>query len=341
MKSNKDKQMDFEDEVLESVVKSDHAYRKLLKQINFHKLVKPLENLYSKTGTPGEPIARGFKALLLQHWEDLSDRQIERYLTENLPAKLFCGYKLREKTPDHSYFGKLRKRIGLENLSKLFNKVIEQLEKLGYLGNVFHFVDASSLLSKVNVWEARDKALSDKENTEIDEETGNKKLNNKNIGKYSSDKDARFGCKSSKNFWFGYKRHNVVDMKHGMITQVSITDASIPDFKAFITEKLCPDGGMVFMDKGYDYEAVYEELEKNNCANAIIKKNNRKDKNRSLDKWRSSVRMPYENVFKIQSKIARFKGKIKVTFQAILDALVHNLKRLLNINRITPPIGQN
>ncbi len=340
MKSNKDLQLDLNDELLESLVDKNHAYRKIKNLVNFHELTKPLEKLYSKTGKPGEPVCRGFKTLLLQHWEDLSDRQLARYLKENLPAKLFCGYKLQDETPVHSYFGKLRERIGLSELSKLFNKVIELLKSKGLIGNAFHFVDASSLLSKINVWDARDKALADRENDEIDEETGNRKLNNKNMSKYSSDKEARFGCKGNKNFWIGYKRHNVVDMKQGIITKVAITDASVPDFKAFINEKLCPQGGMVFMDKGYDYDAVYIELKNNNCANAIIKKNNRKDKNKYLDKWRSSVRMPYENVFKSQSKVARFKGKTKVMFQAYLDALVHNFKRLLNAHRTTMPSYQ-
>lgn len=331
MKSNEDRQLDFDDELLNSLVKSNHPYRKINNLIDFFKLTKPLEKLYSKTGQRGEPVCRGFKALLLQHWEDLSDRNMERYLQENLPAKLFCGYKLKDKTPDHSYFGGLRKRIGLDELSKLFNRVIEILKSKGLVGNAFHFIDASSLLSKINVWEARDKAIADRTNEEIDDETGERKLNNKNISKYSSDKDAKFGCKGKSKFWIGYKRHNVVDMKQGLIIKVGITDAAKPDFKGFLDEDLCPDCGMVFMDKGYDYDDVYEELKKNNCANAIIKKNNRKDKNKYLDKWRSAVRMPYENVFKLQSKYARFKGETKVKFQAYLDAIAYNFKRVLRI----------
>jgi len=219
-----------------------------------------LHEIYSDRGRKGIALESGFKCLLIQYWEDLSDRQLERYVRENMVMRWFCGYKLTERTPDHSFYGKLRKRIGVERLSELFNEILKKLEEQGYIGNIFHFVDASSLISKINIWTARDKAIRDKENKERDE-NGNKKLNNKNVSKYSSDKEAKFGCKGNKNFWFGYKRHNRVDMRQGIITKVEVTDASVPDSKAFVEKDLCPERGMVFMDKGYDTEAVYKKLE--------------------------------------------------------------------------------
>jgi len=54
------------------------------------------------------------------------------------------------------------------------------LEKAGYVGNVFHFVDASSLMSEVNLWDARDKGIADSENKTVDKDTGNPLMNNNN-----------------------------------------------------------------------------------------------------------------------------------------------------------------
>ena len=68
-------------------------------------------------------------------------------------------------------------------------------------------------------------------------------MNNANIGDYSADKDARFGCKGKDKFWFGYKRHVAVDMKHGIINNVAVTPANVADDKGL--ELGCPDGGMV------------------------------------------------------------------------------------------------
>ncbi len=331
MIGHENKQQEFYDELLEKIVQENHAYRKIKKAVKFETLLERLTGIYSKKGTKGEPIERGFKCLLIQYWEDLSDRELERYVRENMVMRWFCGYKIDESTPDHSYFGKLRKRIGIERLSELFNKIIQGLEKAGYVGNIFHFVDASTIMSKVNLWEARDKAIRDKENKEKDE-CGNKKMNNKNVSKYSSDKEAKFGSKGKNHFWFGYKRHTRVDMRQGMITKVSVTGADVPDGKAFIREGLCPKSGMIFLDKGYDSYAVDEEIERQGCANAVIRKRNRKIKNPELDKWRSSVRMPYENTFAHKRKITRYKGLNKVWFQSVFESIVHNIKRLIAID---------
>ena len=48
------------------------------------------------------------KMLILQFIEDLSDRELARFLAENNiaennGAKLFCNFSLTDKTPDHSF----------------------------------------------------------------------------------------------------------------------------------------------------------------------------------------------------------------------------------------------
>ena len=113
--------------------------------------------------------------------------------------------------------------------------------------------------------------------------------------------------------------------------QVAVTDASIPDQKAFLQESLAPEGGMLFMDKGYDSDSVCEELRKNNVASGVIMKNNRKQKNYDLDRWRSKLRMPFEGTFSKMPKLTRYRTKVKVTFEVIFQALVHNCKRLVKI----------
>ena len=192
---------------IDELVAADHPYRPMLRVLDFGKLTRPLGKLYSDLGRGGYPIEQGFRCLLLQYIEDLSDRQAERFIRENLAAKLFCGFELLTPTPEFSYFSRLRSRIGLAELTKLYNRVRDSLQGSGMIREVFTFVDSSQLLSRVNVWEARDRALADRENEEKDD-SGNRKLNNKNVGKYSSDSDARFGCKGKDKFWFGYKSGN-------------------------------------------------------------------------------------------------------------------------------------
>jgi IS5 family transposase len=319
---------------VDELVRSDHEYRLMLKVLDWGKLTWPLRALYSDLGRGGYPVEQGFRCLLLQFLEDLSDRELERYLQENNAGKYFCGFELLSKTPSFSYFSYLRTRIGTKRLAKLFNRVVESLRASGIIRGVFTFVDASTLLSRVNVWEARDRALADRQNRERDA-AGNGKLNNKNVDQYSSDSEARFGCKGKKNFWFGYKRHVSVDMSGGLISKVLVTPANVPDHR--VLKEICPDGGMVFADKGYCVGEVEAALAEKGCHSGVIKKNNMKGKNRDKDRWLSGVRMPFEGVFARVNKRARYRGVEKNGFQVLMQALAFNLKRLIRL--VVPPLS--
>lgn len=325
--------MNFYETSVEELVREDHYYRKLLRVVDFERLTERFKNLYSPNGRKGYPISSGFKALLLQFLEDLSDRQMENFLEDSNAAKLFCGFNLKDQTPDHSYLHTLRARIGAHRLSELFNQVVESLKKANLIRGVFTFVDASMIQSKINVWEARDKALADAENDQHNDD-GTPKMNNQNISKYSSDPDARFGCKGKDKFWIGYKRHISADMHQGFITKVDVTPANVTDAKGLAL--VCPNGGMVFLDKAYCSTDASEILAQHHCHSGAILKNNMKAKNKDKDRWLSSVRMPFEGIFSKQSKLARFRTTLKVRFQALMQALVVNLKRLLAIG--SPPL---
>jgi transposase, IS5 family len=308
-----------EEEIIEKIVKEDHVFRKLNRIINFEKLISPYRKLYSDTGAEGIDVIKGFKALLIQFWEDYSDREMERLLQENVAVKWFCGFTLLEKTPDHSYFGKLRIRLGTKNIADIFNNVNEELRRKGLFGDVFKFIDASSIVTKTALWEERDKAIAN----------GEEKLNNQNVKDYATDKDARWGAKSKTNIWFGFKRHHNVDMRFGLIDKVAVTPANAPDPKAL--KNIITKNTMVFMDKIYDQKKAYEILKANGCHSGIIMKNNNKLKNKYLDSWKSKTRMPFEGNFSKLRKRAKFRSEVKVLFQCFSEAIVHNLKKAVVI----------
>ena len=110
-----------EEEILEKLVDENHAFRQLNELINFAEIVSPYYGLYSDIGAAGTDILKGFKCLLVQFWEDYSDREMERALKDNIAVKWFCGFELLEATPDHSYFGKLRKRLGAKTIADIFS----------------------------------------------------------------------------------------------------------------------------------------------------------------------------------------------------------------------------
>lgn len=308
-----------EEEIIEKMIKADHAFRKLKRLIDFEKLISPYRKLYSDTGAEGIDVIKGFKALLIQFWEDYSDREMEKVLEENVAVKWFCGFTLLEKTPDHSYFGKLRKRLETKNIADIFNSVNQNLREKGLFGDVFRFIDASAIVTKTALWEERDKAIA----------SGEEKLNNQNVKNYAADKDARWGAKSKTNIWFGYKKHHNVDMRHGLIDKVAVTPANVPDPK--VLKEIIVPNTMNFMDKIYDQKKSYQTLKANNCHSGIIKKINNKTKNKDLDRWKSKTRMPFEGTFSKLRKRAKFRSQVKVLFQCFSEAIVHNLKKAIVI----------
>lgn len=313
-------------EIYQAIVPAEHPFRQLNEIIDFTELVAPLAGCYSELGAQGISLETGFKTLLVQFWEDYSDRQNEKAIRENMSVRWFCGFGLTEQTPDHSFFGKLRKRIGTERLADLFNTVNAILANRGLFGNFFTFIDASSIITKTALWEERDKAITE----------GEEKLNNSNVQRYAADKDARWGAKSKNNIWFGYKRHEAVDMRYGLIKKLAVTPANVLDYKT--VKNICPDQGMVFMDKLFDCAEADKWLMINGCVAATIRKRNNPNKNKDLDCWRSSLRMPFEGTFSKQRKRAKYRGKLKVTFQCFFEAIVHNLKKAVRILSVAPTI---
>jgi IS5 family transposase len=308
-----------EDEIFNKLVEANNPFRYLNEHFDFAELAGSLAQCYSELGSTGIAVEKGFKALLVQFWEDYSDRDMEKCLRENIAVRWFCGFGLMEDTPDHSYFGKLRKRIGPEKLAEIFHKVNEAMKKKNLFGEFFTFIDASSIITKTALWEERDKAIA----------AGEEKLKNAIVNNYTADKDAKWGAKSKHSIWFGYKRHNAVDMRHGLISNVAVTPANVPDYKA--VKYVVPKQGMVFMDKGYDYQECDQWIKANGCIPATLRKNNNKQKNFDLDNWRSKVRMPFESTFSKQSKRAKYRGQPKVLFQCLAEAIVYNLKKAIRI----------
>ena len=309
---------------LNELVDSQHVLRKVETMINFKHIANDFNVLKKDKGRTGYGIDVALKALFLQFYYDMSDRQIEDMLRHNMAFKWFCGFKIDDATPDHIFFCRTRKILGTERVAKVFRKINKKAEDKNILKNIFTFVDASKIISKQTTWSERDKAL----------EQGEEALNNDNVKKYSSDKQARFGCNGKNKFWYGYKRHNSTDMSSGLIKKVAVTPANISDAQGL--KHTCPKGGMVFADKGYCTATAQKIIEDQKCHSGAIMKNNMKLKNRDKDKWISKVRAPFEGVFSKNNRRARYRGVAKVQLQAFMEAIVFNVKRLLVIN--APPL---
>ena len=123
-------------------------------------------------------------------------------------------------------------------------------------------------------------------------------------------------------------------MKNGLITKTAATTAKVSDDKGL--KHVCPKGGMVLGDKAYCLKEAQKTMKRNGCHSGAILKNNMKGKDHKKDGFLTRLRMPYEGVFSKMNKRVRYKGIAKVQFQVLMQAMVHNFKRLIKID--APPI---
>ncbi len=300
---------------LEELVSRDHIYRRFDALWNVKKTEASLKSVETERNYKGYGILRLFKCLLLQFLEDLSDRELARFLEENTAAKWFCRFDLAEKTPHYSVFSRLRERIGTNLLAKLFADLRDQLQTQGYMNEVFTLVDASHLISKATLWQERDKAIKKKYD----------QLNNQVLPKVAKDKQARIGCKGKKKYWYGYKKHVSVDMQRGLINKVAVTPANVTDAQGL--KHVCPKQGGIYADKGYCVKPAKQAAAKRNCHLAAIKWKTMKGKHRDQDRWYTHLRSPYERVFAHTNKRVRYIGIERNQFTAFMQAICFNLKR--------------
>jgi len=319
--------MTFYDIDLEKKIESNHELRKINECIDFSSVAYRVNSGKSEVGRHGYGLDCGLKCLFLQFMYDHSDREMEKQLRYNMAYQWFCGFSAFEQTPDHSFFSRFRKQIGTKRLAKVFQVIVDKAKDQHLIRSVFHFVDATSIVTKNTTWAERDAAI----------QAGESALNNRTVKQYSADKQARFGCKGKQKFWFGYKGHVGVDMSSGLIEKAAVTPANVSDQAGF--KSICPrDGQLVFGDKAYCLKAATDEMARRGVTCGAILRQNMKRKNNDLDRWRSSVRAPFEGVFSKFEKRARYRGHAKVQFQFFMDAIVHNVKRLVAIH--APPLFQ-
>jgi len=303
---------------VEQLVPEKHTYRRLKRLLNFDRIVRVVKLKENGLGATGFGKLRLVLCLILQFMEDSSDRQFERFIAENNAAKWFCGFGLLEKTPDFTTLCKFRSLVGTKNMSRLFNEVKRQLQTQGHCAEVFTFIDASALVSKLSLWEERDKAIT----------AGYEKLNNDVLPEVSADPEAKIGAKSGKKFWYGFKKHVAVDMQSGMISRVAVTPANVTDADG--AKHVMPRSGAACADKGY-VGAILEMLRRG-VHPMVILRNNMKEKNRDLDRWLSGLRAPYEGTFSKQNKRVRYRGVVKNQGAEFLYAIAYNFRRLLAFN---------
>lgn len=333
-------------------VQPDHFFRKLNQIINWKKFSQKLIKLYKGKGFYGRPPfdpVLVLKMMLVAHLYQLSERQVEVYVNENIPAKYFVGLAVDQKAPDHSTLSSFRERLikngKLNVFQEMLLEIIVQAREKGVKFGSIQVVDSVHSIANVNT--AKDRKRQKQ-------------------GKGPRDPEARWGVKRNHKvkdeagketeqieYFHGYKAHVSLNAENGLITSLHVTSGEANDGKHFIPLvehdlELDLPVEIVTADKGYDDGENHYYLEIKGLHSAICLKRTRtlkKDRNKQI--WEQLKRSPqYQQGLKERYKIerkfgeakavhglgrCRYLGRLKFAVQAILTAMVLNLKRLVRL----------
>jgi transposase len=141
----------------DQIVTQDHFLRKLRQEIEWNRFTRKLIKLYKGEGVMGRPPfepALVLKMELIAYLYKLSERQVEVYINENLPAKFFVGLAVDQKAPDHTTLTVFRERLLERGKLKVFEEMLEEIVQMALKGGI-HFgsiqiVDSVHSIADVN-----------------------------------------------------------------------------------------------------------------------------------------------------------------------------------------------
>jgi len=343
----------FGEYLYSQVVPRDHFLRMLKQVIDWKRFTQKLIKLYKGEGVVGRPPfdpAQVLRVELIAYLYKLSERQVEVYINENLPAKFFVGLGVDQKAPDHSTLTVFRERLLQRGKLVVFEEMLEEIVQIA-LQKGIHFgtiqiVDSVHSIADVN--------------TDKDQKRQEKK------GKGPRDPDARWGVKHKRKvktedgkqeeqteYFFGYKAHVSMNAENRLITSLEVTSGEAYDghhFCSLVDHDLQQDLPVdtYAADKGYDDGDNHYYLEIKELHSAIHLKRNRtqkKDPNKQV--WLALQETPHyqqglKERYKIEPKFGeakqghgfgrcRYIGAARFAIQSFLTAIVLNLKRMVKL----------
>ena len=319
MLRTKSSQLSFYGEhIYDRVIPKDHFLKLLHKAVDFSLVNELCRDAYTADfGRPAYEPDMMFKVLFLQFLYDISERRIEEEVNFNLALKWFVGLAIDESPPDSSSLTRFRDRLGEERFARIFNRIVELARGKGLISDRLSIVDSTHVRAKVDTFKMKDKPDA------------------------SPDEDARYGYKSNKKPFFGYKAHAAMDSDSELITKLETTPGNASDGKEF-PKVMDIKANLVTADKAYDSKKNHRLLKRKRITSAIIIKRNRKSRHLKGHQMKPEIIVAQRERPKIDRKFAELKrfhglrearywGLAKVAIQFILTAIACNLKRMVKL----------
>ena len=87
-------------------------------------------------GRPPFDPALVLKVEMIVYLYKLSERQVEMFINENLPAKFFVGLAVDQKAPDHYTLTVFRERFLQRGKLKVFEDMLEEIVQMELRGGI-------------------------------------------------------------------------------------------------------------------------------------------------------------------------------------------------------------
>jgi transposase, IS5 family len=285
---------------IEKLIKLGDPLHRLVNGIDFE-LFRPLlmEKLRKEPqglgGRPAYDYVLMFKVLILQRYFNLSDDQVEFQICDRISFMRFLKLTVADDVPDSKTIWNFReKTIDLDLTKPLFDLFISKLEELGLILNEGKIVDASFI-------EVPKQRNTKEENAQIKAGQIPKEFTENPAKLAQKDTDARWTKKNNQTF-FGYKNHSKIDSKSKILTDYSVTDASVHDSQeivGLIKQKDAYED--LYADSAYTGEDLHKKLKDKKMALQIhekgYKNNPLTEAQKAANKVKSSVRARVEHVF--------------------------------------------
>lgn len=342
----------FGNYIYDQVVPEEHFLRLLNQLIDWDRFTDKLLKLYGGGAEYGRPPfnpTQILKMCLLAYFYDLSERQTEVFVNENLPAKYFVGLGLDHRAPDHSTLSVFRERLTkqgkLDIFEDLLAEIIQMAQQSGIAFGSIQLID--SVHSKANVNTTKDQGRKDS-------------------GKGPRDPDAKWGAKGSRKFkdhqgkevdqveyFMGYKGHVSMNAENNLITSMEVTPGNVYDghhFCGLVDQDLAQEIPVAIYaaDRGYDDGNNHYYLQHRHLKSAISLRSFRtkkKDANKEIwleMKHSSEYQKGRKERYKIERKFGeakqghglgrcRYVGLLNFGAQAYFTAIALNLKRMVKL----------
>jgi IS5 family transposase len=342
MKTNKQKGIFDEEFRLDKLSKPNDPLEKLQNHFDFEFFRKPLEKFFnegvdrSQGGRPSYDYVLMFKMLILQRYYNLSDDKIEYAVLDRLSFMRFLGLTLSDRVPDAKTVWNFRDALAQQDMIKtLFNLLDKQLDKDGVILHAGKMVDAS-------IVEVPRQRNTREENKQLKEGEVPKPWQKDENKLRQKDTDAAWLKKNGEDY-FGYKDHVKADTKTKLITDYSVTSASVHDSVELekLLNKREDQEQPLYADSAYRSGEIEDMLKRKNIESHVHEKGYRnkpltkRQQQRNRKKSKTRARVEHIFGFMTNSMNAMFiqsRSLIRASAVIGMTNLTYNLFRLVQLN---------